>query len=668
MKKVCIISIDIQNGILISEILENLFPQMFDISIFSIKKEPQALFDFDIILYTSEEIRNKLSMYKDLSHAKLLYVQMSFKKENFKKLGQLTNEHKALFVSNNEGSTREIIEALISLGIKRIELYPYYPGIQNAPLLRTAITTHNELSYVPGFVEEVIDIGNRGIEPFVLLQLMTKLDLLDQKTLRVIKEYASTYIFMFEGYFNLCIETVSNKIKLKEIVNNMKDSIILCQKDGHIEFANQRSEAIFNLPADYLRGKEILSILSDYQISEVKLEDGFENVIIILGKSYFLRIMSDHFSEDIIVILSDLNEIKNIENKSKNFLKAGHRAKYTFHNIIGKSKTIIDVIDKAKKFAKSELPILIEGESGTGKELLAGAIHNYSNRSGCAFVAFNCGAMNESLIESELFGYENGAFTGASRKGKIGLFEIANGGTVFLDEIGDMPLSLQVKLLRVLQEKEMIRVGGTDIIHVNIRIIAATNRDLQSMVTKGEFRKDLYYRICTLSLRMPELKARRDDLDLLMHYFKEKHNVTFSLTDRAYQYLYQYTWPGNIRELENFIQYIKVIEKSTADITDFPNNMIDTPKKNKSAIDHIDEHILKTLNDQQNGMGRRTLFERLKEQGFICSEMLLRKKLHALQEMGFIEIATGRKGTALTEDGKNWIDTCSARDNWSELD
>ena len=448
----------------------------------------------------------------------------------------------------------------------------------------------------------------------------------------------------------------------------MKDSIILCQKDGHIEFANQRSEAIFNLPADYLRGKEILSILSDYQISEVKLEDGFENVIIILGKSYFLRIMSDHFSEDIIVILSDLNEIKNIENKSKNFLKAGHRAKYTFHNIIGKSKTIIDVIDKAKKFAKSELPILIEGESGTGKELLAGAIHNYSNRSGCAFVAFNCGAMNESLIESELFGYENGAFTGASRKGKIGLFEIANGGTGFLDEIGDMPLSLQVKLLRVLQEKEMIRVGGTDIIHVNIRIIAATNRDLQSMVTKGEFRKDLYYRICTLSLRMPELKARRDDLDLLMHYFKEKHNVTFSLTDRAYQYLYQYTWPGNIRELENFIQYIKVIEKSTADITDFPNNMIDTPKKNKSAIDHIDEHILKTLNDQQNGMGRRTLFERLKEQGFICSEMLLRKKLHALQEMGFIEIATGRKGTALTEDGKNWIDTCSARDNWSELD
>lgn len=659
MKKVCIVSIDRENGILIQDILTELFSDLFETVVFSIAEELPEMFNFDVILCTSADIETRLLAKKEVNSEKFLYARMSFQKEHLKKLGRIHGEKKALLISNDEGTTKEMIETITSLGIKDVELYPYYPDGADYPHLTTAITTHNELKHVPDFIEEIIDIGNRGIDPFILLQLMTKLDLLDHKTLDIINAYASAYIFMLDGYFNLCTEAVSTKIKLKEVVNSMRDGIILCKKNQRIEFANRRSEEIFNLPMDYLQEKNISALFSDYQVTEIEIEDCFENVVVILGKSYFLRIKMDRFSSAAIVVLSDLDEIKNIEYKSKNFLKAGHRAKYTFHNIIGRSQSITMTIEKAKKFAKSELPILIEGESGTGKELLAGAIHNYSPRSGYAFVAFNCAAMNESLIESELFGYEDGAFTGASRKGKAGLFEIANGGTVFLDEIGDMPLSLQVKLLRVLQEKEMIRVGGTDLIHVDLRVIAATNKNLQEMVEEGSFRRDLYYRICVLSLFMPGLQARRDDLDLLIRYFKDKYDADFSLTDRAYRYLQQYSWPGNIRELENFVQYMKVIEKTQADILDFPNNMMKRTSENKEELSSMDRIILRILDEQrigQSGLGRTEICRALRENKVECSEMQVRRRLHFLQEGGYISITIGRGGTVLTEQGKQYLE------------
>ena len=231
-----------------------------------------------------------------------------------------------------------------------------------------------------------------------------------------------------------------------------------------------------------------------------------------------------------------------------------------FDKIIGNSKSIKSVKSKASKIARSNSTILITGESGTGKELFARAIHSASCRAKEPFIAINCGAIPDSLLESELFGYDRGAFTGANREGKPGKFELANKGTVFLDEVGDMPLHLQVKILRVLQEKVIQRVGGTKDIPVDVRIIAATHQNLRELVEKRLFREDLYYRLNVIPIHIPPLRERPDDIPVLIEYLFSKFpkimgkNI-LGFTKEALETLKNYTWPGNVRELENAIEY-----------------------------------------------------------------------------------------------------------------
>jgi transcriptional regulator with PAS, ATPase and Fis domain len=210
--------------------------------------------------------------------------------------------------------------------------------------------------------------------------------------------------------------------------------------------------------------------------------------------------------------------------------------------------------------ARGNSTVLITGESGTGKEMFAKAIHYSGSRSKGPFVSVNCGAIPENLLESELFGYEKGAFTGANERGKAGKFELANGGAIFLDEIGDMPLHLQVKLLHVLQNMRFERVGGNKTIIVDVRVIAATNRDLEEMIRCGEFREDLYYRLNVIPLQTPPLRGRREDIRLLMEHFLAKYNAFMNkqitgFTEQAKEVYENYDWPGNVRELENAVEY-----------------------------------------------------------------------------------------------------------------
>ncbi|GAB6161102.1 sigma-54 dependent transcriptional regulator [Desulfothermus naphthae] len=226
--------------------------------------------------------------------------------------------------------------------------------------------------------------------------------------------------------------------------------------------------------------------------------------------------------------------------------------------LIGKSKQFLKVVELAKQVAVTDANVLILGESGTGKELLAKYIHSISRRSNKKFVAFNCGAFTEELIANELFGHEKGAYTGADST-KKGLIEVADGGTLFLDEIGDMPISMQVKLLRAIQEREILRVGGTEPIKVDVRFIAATHRDLQVEVEKGNFRQDLYYRLNVVSLKIPPLAERKEDIPLLANYFLKKKSIEMEkdvkyISQKAMNILLNYSWPGNVRELENVIE------------------------------------------------------------------------------------------------------------------
>lgn len=259
-------------------------------------------------------------------------------------------------------------------------------------------------------------------------------------------------------------------------------------------------------------------------------------------------------------VIHDLSEIRKLseELEGAKRLIRHLEAKYTFKDIIGESREIREAIEQAQNAAQTPATVLLRGESGTGKELFAHAIHRSSERQKGQFIRVNCAALSENLLESELFGYVDGAFTGARRGGKIGLVEEANGGTLFLDEIGSISLNLQVKLLRVLQEKELIRVGDNHPISVNVRVIAATHVNLEEKIRRGKFREDLYYRLNVIPIVIPPLRQRRSDIPLLAYHLLRRFNQDYGrnvekIADESLHVLEQYTWPGNVRELENVL-------------------------------------------------------------------------------------------------------------------
>src|SRR5688572_21542400 len=284
------------------------------------------------------------------------------------------------------------------------------------------------------------------------------------------------------------------------------------------------------------------------------------------------------FSPDQLVLTLKKAEEREALRREVTRLRAEVSIERRYREIVVKSPAMTKALEVATKVAKHPSPVLITGESGTGKELIARLIHDESERARAAFVPVNCGAIPENLLESELFGYTKGAFTGADRD-KPGLFEAASGGTLLLDEIGDMPVTLQVKLLRVLQESEIRRLGDTRARSVDVRLVAATNKDLDEEVRLGDFRRDLFYRIAVVPIHLVPLRQRRDEIPLLVHHFIEQYNRKLKLDIRgidadAMRVLLEYPWPGNVRELENTVERALVLSdgpKITAD--DLPTNI-----------------------------------------------------------------------------------------------
>ena len=295
---------------------------------------------------------------------------------------------------------------------------------------------------------------------------------------------------------------------------------------------------------------------------------------------------AEHSGKSRIIIFQDLKKIHNTI-----YEQIEVNREIQFDSIVGSSKESQKVISKAKKIARGNASILITGESGTGKELMARAIHNGSDRKRGPFIAINCAAIPENLLESELFGYIPGAFTGASKSGKIGKFELANKGTIFLDEIGDMPLHLQVKILRTLQDRVVVPVGGNKPINVDIRVISATNKNLESMVANSEFREDLYYRLNVIPLEMKPLRERLEDIPILAQYFLEKYSKYYAIevpniSREALECIINYDWPGNIRELENALEYgVNIMQDAKVlELSHLPNRILDKNLKHKVRV------------------------------------------------------------------------------------
>src|ERR1700688_1097302 len=272
-----------------------------------------------------------------------------------------------------------------------------------------------------------------------------------------------------------------------------------------------------------------------------------------------------------------------------------------FNGIVGSSRALRGVLDQIQTVAPTDATVLIEGETGTGKELIAHAIHTHSNRRNRPFVKLNCAAIPLGLLESELFGHEKGAFTGAVGQ-KIGRFESANGGTLFLDEIGDIPLELQAKLLRVLQEQEFERLGSTYTHRVNVRVVAATNQDLVTLVAEKLFRMDLYYRLNVFPVALPPLRRRPEDIPMLVAHFVRRYAERMAkriekITSNAMDALVRYPWPGNIRELQNFIERAVILTNGgVLELSEFPSNPI-VPKDAVTLADAERDHILNALRE-----------------------------------------------------------------------
>ncbi len=357
-------------------------------------------------------------------------------------------------------------------------------------------------------------------------------------------------------------------INSNTILNSIADGVIVIGLDHRIIFLNRSAKDMLGRAGeDLLNGKKCGEVfghsgctfgcLINTTIKTGEHLYNYEATFERDGKKVLLSINTALLKDQNDNVIGGIEIFRDIS--LINELKDELKGRYSFDNIIGKNYRVHEVFELLREVAPTKATVLIEGETGTGKELIANAIHHNSPRSGASFIKVNCAALSEGLLESELFGHVKGAFTGAIND-KIGRFEMADGGTIFLDEIGDITPHTQVKLLRVLQEGEFERVGGTKTVKINVRVITATNKDLKAMVERSEFREDLYYRLKVVPVRLPPLRERKDDIPLLVRHFIEKFNREMNMevtnvSPAAMELLMEYNYPGNIRELEHIIEH-----------------------------------------------------------------------------------------------------------------
>ena len=368
-----------------------------------------------------------------------------------------------------------------------------------------------------------------------------------------------------------------NLIFLKQIINSVNDGVIVIKNNNIISSINLKGIRELALDTNIVGQSIKVELTGDYfqesQIYNVEIEGKKYEVV---GK----LIPSSTNLEDYNSVLI-FNKLKKIKEEAITLTYGINKT--NIFSILGDSKEMMLLKSKIRKISNSNSTVLITGESGTGKELVARAIHCEGNRKNKPFIAINCGAIPETLLESELFGYDKGAFSGANSNGRIGKFELANKGVIFLDEIGDMPLYLQVKLLRVLQEKTIVRIGSNKLISLDLRVIAATNKDLRELVRRGKFREDLYYRLNVIPIEIPPLRERKGDLELLLNSLIDKYNIEFNksvylIEDNVLEMFKKYKWYGNIRELENVVEFMVNLcdEKGIINQTMLPESFIES--------------------------------------------------------------------------------------------
>lgn len=678
IKKAAVITLRNNASAFYKNQIESLFGDLVSINSYSVldgsvKKVDKA----DVFIVTTDAFESITDYEKSIpQNIPKVELNVEFTKKSIETLMNMPKGTCAYFVNLSETMVRECIARLSQLGVNHINFIPCFPGANLTNNCDIAVTV-GESRYVPTGVKDIIDLGHRvpDSNTIVEIALRLKLDYLLER--ENFKEYfnsiaSSNYSFNklfgrslnMESQFEILMETID-----AGIIGVNEDNIVFAYNSKAAEITGINKKQAIDKTADFCF--PFLPFLES-RLSSKKINN---KLVKFKGMDINVSIAPVIRGNEYIGAFAIIQKFTEEEFKQHNLriqlLNKGHKAKYTFEDIIGESEAIKRSCVIAKKMAKNNSAVLITGESGTGKELFAHAVHNESGRSNYPFIAINCAAMPDNLLESELFGYEEGSFTGAKKGGKLGLFEFAHKGSIFLDEVEGMSPALQVKLLRVIQEGEIMRVGGDKIISIDVRIIAASNESLEDLVAEGVFRSDLYYRLNTLPIEVPPLRERGEDIMLLFENIRNKLNGHFILSPQVKNAFISHDWKGNVRELHNYVEYLTYLDKDYIDYDDLPpsfhkglfnlknrhdNNDLDVNLLKKLASNKMDDYIfvLEMLHDgyiKQQNLGRLSIAEKAQALGHYLTQQEVRSILYDLNNLGFIKMSHGRGGSKINERG-----------------
>lgn len=698
--------------------LEEVLGEIAEIETYDI--EDSNLSNCDVIVAMNYLDEHIIDTWVKKSREKLVLVKTMYTKKSIEKLKQIPKGKRVLIITPEWIYAIECITILKKLGINHIEFIPYHKELFGVHIenVDTAIYL-GENFYTPDFITNFIDIGWREIVYNAYLEILKKLEI-DQLKVASKLEVVKDNVYSEDDIdIKAIMKDLMYKNRVHHLINSIPIGMIILNQDKTIELYNDYARRLLNikesnLGKDLSESKSLLNIYNLFKYTNLKkniyYSDKTLNKEFIVSKNN-IDFMGKNYQESIFI-----DEVFDAYKSNTEKINKSYLAKYTFNDIVGNSQKNTEVIEYAKKYSKTDSTVLILGQTGTGKELYAHSIHNYSNKSNRPFISINCAAIPDELLESELFGYESGSFTGARSQGKKGLFEIANGGTIFLDEIGDTSQLFQVKLLRVLQEKEIVKIGGYEKIRLDIRVIAATNKTIDELRNSKNFRKDLFYRLSTCILSIPTLEERKEDISVLCNYFLENMGYQYKKLDsKLKKFLYEYKWDGNVRELKNCIEYIGNFGGELLTIDDLPmiykdfyqskyikdkehtlniceNNLNvskDNHRNNQNRLDEINminnvnsedtsedtnivqedtEIYFENLTHQDNIIaceimrilykekcGRRNIVKKLELNNINSSEHNVRVIMNFLESEGYIGKSIGRNGSHLEEKGKKWV-------------
>ena len=671
-KKISIIALDPRAGRSYGRDVESLFGDVAEVSVFSVMDgsamgvlERADLFAASTDAFGSaEELARHVPM-----GCQTMAVEASFRWSGLRKLKEIPAGSRVLFVNMTETMAREAIAQLEQLGVNHVRWIPFYPGAELEEDVHIAVTP-DEMRYVPPSIETKIDVGQRACTSGMMIEIALRLGLehlLETEKFRRYFQSIATSNYSFDQMFAKSIRLESQFHILMEILS---DGVIGVNEKDEIFACNRHAEELTRVSAPLVQGKlgdEVFPYIPFGSCLRDRERVGAQVVRIhgALVSVEVVPVMRQGTCIGAFALLQRFNDVEVRQSRLRTqLLHKGYQAKYSFDDVVGTSPAILRTKEVLTRMAAGDSPVLLMGETGTGKELLAHAVHRASRRREGPFVAINVAAFPENLLESELFGYEEGAFTGARKGGRPGLFELAHQGTLFLDEVEGMSPALQVKMLRVLQEREIMRVGGSRIVSVDVRIVAATNEDLSRRVAEGSFRRDLFYRLNTLPVQVPPLSCRGDDVFLLLEHFRRELGGTFTLSEPVRDFFRRYSWPGNIRELRNVAEYFLYTGHDCITLEDLPSTVLEAaapcPPPEEAPEDDGAAFVLAELyraSERGESLGRERLLSAAREARLPLTQPEVRRILADLAARGLVRVSRGRGGSRLTPLGRQAYET-----------